>query len=77
LPALPVGSQPVVLAPLLRVREYLVGLVDLFEALLGLRIVRVDVRMVLASEAPEGALDLLFVGVPADAEGLVVVFIFH
>ena len=56
----------------LRVRERLVGLRDLAEAHLGLRMVG-DVRMQLAREPAERLLDRLLVGVSRDAEQLVVV----
>jgi hypothetical protein len=59
------------LAPL-GVREDLVGLDDLAEAVLRVRRV-LDVRMQLACEAPEGALDLVGVRIPRHAEQLVVV----
>jgi hypothetical protein len=58
---------------LVGVREHLVGLGELLEALLGLRVVRVGVRVRLAGEAAEGLLDLGLVGLAADAEDLVVV----
>ncbi len=66
-----IGAQVVHLA-LLRVGEHLVGLGDLLEPLLGLR-VRVDVRVQLAGEPPVGLLDLVGVRVPAHAKQAVVV----
>src|SRR5207248_2948590 len=66
-----VGSQVVHLA-LLRVGEHLVGLRDLLEPLLGLR-VRVDVRMQLPGQPAVSLLDLVRTRVTADAEYPVVV----
>src|SRR5215469_6485942 len=66
-----VGPQVVHLA-LLRVGEHLVGLRDLLEPLLGLR-VRVDVRVQLPGEPPVGLLDLVRARVAADPEDAVVV----
>src|SRR5690606_1845774 len=58
--------------PLLRIREDLVGGVDLLELLRRLR-VRVDVRVVLAGQPAVGALDLLIRRVLRHAENSVVV----
>ena len=66
-----VGPQVVHLA-LLRVGEHLVGLRDLLEPLLGLR-VRVDVRVQLTGQPPVSLLDLVRVRVPPDAQNGVVV----
>src|SRR5215471_8989357 len=66
-----IGAQ-VVHLPLLRVGEHLVGLRDLLEPLLGLR-VRVDVRVQLPGEPSVGLLDLVGARVAADAEYPVVV----
>src|SRR5439155_12435715 len=57
--ARPVGSQRVVALPLGRVREHLVGLVDLLEPGLGLRVALVHVRVVFAGQLPVGGLDVL------------------
>src|SRR5262249_24826700 len=78
-PAGPGGSGPgervrpeVVHLPLLGVGEHLVGLCDLLEPLLRLR-VRVDVRVQLPGEPPVGLLDLVGTRVAADSEDSVVV----
>ena len=73
--ALPVGSEAVVAATLLRVGQDLVGLVDFLELVrrpgaLG------DVGVVLAGELPVGRLDRLLVGVPIDAQDAVIVLEF-
>ena len=75
--ALPLGAKAVVLFPLLWIGEDLVGLIDLFEALLRFAIARVDVGMVLARQPPKRAADLFGFCVSAHAERLVVVFILH
>src|SRR6185369_6878006 len=67
-----VGAEPVVPTPGLRVRQHLVGVVDLLETLLRRRIL-VHVRVVAAGELPVGLLDLLRGRRAADAESLVVV----
>src|SRR6266540_2460176 len=69
-PGLPEG---VVALPLLRVAEHAVGLGDLLEALLSVRVAGVEVRVVLARQLAVGALDLLGRGIAADAEHGVVV----
>ncbi len=58
----------VVLLPLLGVRQRVVCLLDLLEALLGGLVAGVPVRVVLARKLPVGLLDLLFRGLPGDAE---------
>jgi hypothetical protein len=63
---------PVVELARLRLREHLVGLDHLAEALLRVRGLR-DVGMELAREPPEGLLDLGLARVSCDAEQLVVV----
>jgi len=65
-------AVPVVELAGLGIREHLVRLDDLLEALLGVRRIR-DVRMHLPSKAAKGFLDLGLVGVAAHAEDLVVV----
>src|SRR5438552_5519 len=70
--ALPVGAERVVAAALLRIGEHLVRLVDLLEAV-GRVLALGDVGMVLAGQPAEGGLDRLVVGLPIDAEDLVVV----
>jgi hypothetical protein len=63
-------TKAVIHTPFLPVRQDFVGLVDLFEPGLGLRIL-VDIRMVLASQAPESLLDLFIGGVPVYPKYLV------
>jgi len=70
-PALEAGvAVAVVQLPCLRVREHLVRLRDLAEALLGVGLLR-HVRVQLAREPPEGLLDVGVARVARDAEQLV------
>jgi hypothetical protein len=62
----------VVRLALARVRQHLVGLGDLLEPLLGLRI-GVHVRVKLPREPPVGPLDFVLRRVPADLEQGIVV----
>src|SRR5690606_25237944 len=83
----PAGAAPAVLeggvaelvvgGPLLLVLEDLVGLVDLFEFLLGGGVTRIAVRMVLLGEAAESAFQIAFTGASFDAENIVVVALGH
>src|SRR6185295_1677454 len=73
----PVGAELVVLLALGRIAEDLVGLVDLFEFRFGRFVTRVDVRVMLARELPEGLLDLLLGGALRHAERGVIVFEVH
>jgi len=66
----PVGVE---LMPLVLVGEDRIGLLDLFEAALRIGVPRVHVGMVLARQTAVRLLDLGLVGVPLDAEDLVVV----
>ncbi len=75
--AIPVGAQVVVFLALFRVGQDLVGLVDLFEAFLGLLVVRVDVGVVFARQASIGALDLLVRRALVYAQDFVVISILH
>ena len=61
----------VVLLALLRIREDVVGALDLLEALLGRLVARVLVRVVLPRELPVGLLDLVRRGVLLDAQHLI------
>src|SRR5688572_5767959 len=70
-------AELVVGRPLLRVGQHFVGLVGLLEMLLGLRVVRIAVRMPLHGQLPVGLLDVLFGRVPVYAEHLVVVALRH
>src|SRR5262249_55890250 len=73
----PVGTELVVLFPLLGVAEDLVGLVDPFELRLGRLIAGIDVGVMLARELPVGLLDFFFARVLRDAERRVVVLEIH
>jgi len=78
----PAGAKTVLTEAVIRlaallIREHLVGLRRLLELLLGLRIVGVDVRMQLASQLPEGLLDLAVRGAPIEAQHLVIVALRH
>src|ERR1017187_9729223 len=71
-----VGSH-VIHLPLARVGELLIGLGDLLEPLLGLR-VWIDIRMQLPGQPPVGLLDLVRTRVVSDAEdGVVIVRHLH
>jgi len=59
-------AEGVIGAPALGIGEDLVGLGRLFELLLGLGIVGVDVGVELPGEAAEGLLDLSVGGAPLD-----------
>ena len=74
---LPVRAELVVRLALLGVREDLVGLADLLEALLGAGVALVDVGMVLAGEPAKGLPDLGLAGRARNAERGVVVPILH
>ena len=63
---------------LLRIRKVLVGLVDLFEFLLGLLVSGVLVRMELNGELPEGLFDLFGSGSPLHTQYFVIIaFVSH
>ena len=68
-----VGERAVVLLALLRVAEDVVCLRDRLEALLGLRVTRVLVGVVLARELAVRLLDLVLARLAADAEHLVMI----
>src|SRR5438045_4892225 len=71
---LPLRADRVVSLSLVGIAEDLVGLVDLFELFLRVRLL-VDVRVVLACELAVRLLDVLGRGVLRNAEGLVVVLV--
>jgi hypothetical protein len=73
----PIRAELVVLTPLFGIAEDLVGLVNVLELRLGLLVVGIYVRMILAGELTIGRLDIGFGGVALDAENLVIVFKFH
>jgi len=68
------GAVLVIVCPLLRIGQDLVGLVDLFELFFGRFISGIFVRMVLVREPAIGALQLRVSGVPVNAEKSVVIF---
>src|SRR5690606_11894007 len=70
------AAEIVVGGALLLVAQRLVGLGDLLETLLRVRLLG-DVRVVLAGEAAVGLLDLVLGGAALDAEDLVVVLVLH
>src|SRR5204862_7176507 len=70
------AAEAVVGRALVLVLQRLVGLGDLLEALLGVRLLG-DVRVVLARELAVGLLDLVVRGPARDAERLVVVLVLH
>src|SRR5262249_4211346 len=73
----PVRAQLVVLLPLRRITEHLVGLVDLLEAGLGCLVAGIDIRVVLARQLAEGLLDLFLARGLRHAERRVVILEFH
>src|SRR3954468_196860 len=73
---IPVGAELVVLLPLVRVLQDLVGLADLLELDLGLRVL-VDVRMKLPRHLPVRLLDVLLGRFLLDAQRCVVVLVFQ
>ncbi len=66
LPLTPLGPELIEFGSLLRVGENLIGLVDLLEALLGLGVAGVDVRVVAACQPAVGTLDLAGIGIALD-----------
>ena len=74
---LPVRTELVIGLALLGVREDLVGLADLLEALLGAGVPGVDVGMVLAGKTTEGLLDVGLIGALLYAKRGVVIAILH
>src|SRR5262249_39066103 len=68
-----VAAQLIVLLALVNVAQHVVRLIDLLEAVGGLRVVGVAVRMVLLREAPERLLDLVRGGGFGDSQHLIVV----
>jgi hypothetical protein len=66
-------AESIVGRPTVSVRENLVRLVDLLEAILRRDVVLVDVRVELAGEVAVCLLEFVCGGAPADAEYLVVV----
>ena len=75
--ALPIGAKFVVFLALLRVADYLVGLVDFLELDLGVLVVGIDIRMVLARQLAIRTLDLSLASSPRNAKSLIVIAKFH
>ena len=73
---LPVGAQLVIGGALLRILEHLVGLADLLETRLGVRLLA-DVGMVFPRQLAVGPLYLVLGGVAAHPHDFVVIFEFH
>ena len=73
LSAFPLVAVAVVFGALVGVRQDFVGGVDGLEPLGGVRVARVDVRVMLPGEAAVGLPDFLVVGAAGNAEGFVVV----
>src|SRR6266851_3097970 len=74
---LPITAELVIFLALLRVTDYLVGLVDLLEFALRVLIVGIYVGMIFARELAEGRFDRGLRRAPIHAEGFVVVAEFH
>jgi hypothetical protein len=62
---------------LFRITQYVVGLLDLFKALLGRLITRIDVGVVLSGQASVGLFYLGVFRVPGDSENCIIVFFGH
>jgi len=69
-------TEAIVHLPLLTIAEYLVGLVDLFKAFLGVGSL-VHVRVILPRQLAIGAFDRIFVGVARDAQHFIVIAFAH
>lgn len=77
---LPLGAELVVLLPLLRIAQNVIGFIDLFEFLLGcllLGVGRLQVGMVLSGKLPISVLNVLLGGSPRDSQDLIVIAKFH
>jgi len=77
LAGLPVRAERIVELALLGVFEDLVSLAHLLELLLGLFVVRIQVRVVLAGKLLVGLGDFLLGGLALDPDNVVVVLVFH
>jgi hypothetical protein len=74
---LPIRAELVILTALLGIVQHLIGLVDVLEHRLGLLVVRIYVRMILARELAVRRLDIGLRCGPLDAQSLVIVLEFH
>jgi hypothetical protein len=74
---LPVGAELVVFFALLRVADYLVGLVDFLELDFGVLVAGIDVRMMLPRELPIRTLDLRLSSATRNAKRLLLISKFH
>ncbi len=70
-------AETVIGRPLLRVFQDLVGFVDLLESLLGPRVPRIPVGVILQRELPVRLLDRVQIGVPFDPKDFVIVSLRH
>jgi len=70
----PVFSQLVILPPLIRVAENLVGLVDFLESAFGTRFVFGDIGVIFACQFPKCLLDFSVARVLGHTENIVVIF---
>ena len=70
-------AEVIVGGALLRVLQDLVGLVQLLEAHLGVRVAGIAVGVEFLGEPPVGGLQLLLVGATGKPEGLIVVALGH
>jgi hypothetical protein len=70
-------AETVIGAPLFRLFQDVVGLLDLLKALLRALVTRVDVRMQLAGKPPIGLFEIGFAGSPGNAEDLVRFLLFR
>ena len=69
----PIRAKAIVFRAIFGIRQDLVGLGDLLETGLGRFVSWIQVRVVLACKLPEGLADVLVVGIPLDAENVVIV----
>src|SRR5437764_6465395 len=70
-------AEAVIGRPPLRILEHVVGFVDFLELVLGRLVAGPRVRVILLGELAKGALQLLLVGVPLNAQSIVVVTLGH
>ena len=70
-------AEAVVSCPLLRVAQYAVRFGSFLETVLGGRVVGVAVRVILERQLAVSALDILFAGIPAETENLVIISLGH
>jgi hypothetical protein len=70
-------TEEVVLLPLFRIAEHLIGLIDLLEFSLSALIVRIDIRMVFSGEPAIGLPDLFIGGTFWYSQDLIIVLFGH